>query len=335
MTAAALSRSERKAAHRARLRAALPDLPTLAAVLDAAFEVRAGATVVIDRRPNEYASSFPSEVVTCRAGDGSPRRVLVKVGAGEGHGAHGHRGDVGYEAEVYRRVLQPMSCTAPRWYGDTGHVTGERWLVTEYVDDAVRLADLDDPAALPCAARWIARFHAATATWTDRPELAFLRRYDAEYYRQWAHRTAVLAAGLLGRFPFLAPLCARFRDAVEPLLDAPTVIHGEYAPKNVLLAGERVCPVDWESAAVGAGEVDLASLTDGSWPASLVDECVEMYAKARWSAPAPAAFAMRLHLARLYWNFRWLGERAEWTTSERGLRRIERVRRIGERAGLL
>ena len=38
--------------------------------------------------------------------------------------------------------------------------------------------------------------------------------------------------------------------------------HGEFTPHNVLWQGGRAVPIDWESAAFGAGEVDLAVLLD-------------------------------------------------------------------------
>ncbi len=333
---AGLSRAERKAAYRAHLRDALPRLEALAEGLGAASGARGGTVVVLDRMPNEYASSFPSEIVTCRIGDGPELRLVCKYADGSGHSAFGHRGNVAYEGEVYRKVLRPVGTSAPRLHG-THHVpgTGEHWLVIEYIEGATRLEHTKDAAgSLPRAARWIGAFHRANERRVNEPALAFLSRYDAAYLRQWAQRTARLSAGLHGRFPWLPTACARFEGVVEVLLGAPTVIHGEYAPKNILLQGKRVCPVDWESAALAPGEVDLAALCDG-WPAELVDGALRAYAEARWPAGAPPETPARLDLARLYWHFRWLGERTDWTTSERGQRRMQRVHDVAVRAGLL
>jgi aminoglycoside phosphotransferase (APT) family kinase protein len=330
----ALSRTERKAAQRALLRASLPELPTLQEGLGAVF----GSDVdVLDRQPNEYASSFPSEIVTCRLSDASVRRVLCKYESGQRHSAFGHRGNIAYEADVYRHLLQPLGSSAPHWYGLwVVPRTGERWLLIEYVDRAVRVANCDDGSvAMRQAARWIGRFHALNEGRVAEGTLAFLKRYDADYYRNWAHRTAVLSSGLHGSFPWLPQVCERFGRAVELLLATTTVIHGEYGPKNTLVRDERVCPVDWESAAIAAGEIDLASLTDGAWPQAVVDECTLAYQRARWPGGAPPVFARRLALARLYWNFRWLGERADWTSSERGQRRLESVLQVAEGVGLV
>jgi len=49
-----------------------------------------------------------------------------------------------------------------------------------------------------------------------------------------------------------------------PLLTSPpTLIHGEFYAKTVLVRRGKLFMVDWESAAIGPGEVDLAALTEG------------------------------------------------------------------------
>ena len=88
------------------------------------------------------------------------------------------------------------------------------------------------------------------------------------------------------------------------------IIHGEYYPSNIQLRDTVVRPVDWESAAVAMGEIDLATLTDG-WPKAIKRECENAYAQARWSGKEPEAFRRRLKLANVYVNFRWLGGK-EW-----------------------
>ena len=43
------------------------------------------------------------------------------------------------------------------------------------------------------------------------------------------------------------------------------MIHGEYYPHNILFQSGVVRPVDWETAALAPGEIDLATLCEG-WP---------------------------------------------------------------------
>jgi thiamine kinase-like enzyme len=127
----------------------------------------------------------------------------------------------------------------------------------------------------------------------------------------WAERTLQYLAHHQLNVPWLAPLRTRFGEAVAVLLaESPTVIHGEYYPDNILYRGGRIYPVDWESAALAAGVIDLASLTEG-WPDELVRECSHQYQAARWPSGTPDGFNRRLWAARLYLQFRWLGDRPD------------------------
>jgi hypothetical protein len=76
---------------------------------------------------------------------------------------------------------------------------------------------------------------------------------------------------------------------------------------NILTSERGIHPVDWESAAIGAGEIDLASLTMG-WPAAQAAECTGAYVANRFHGRAPANFAARLDAARLYLCLRMLGD---------------------------
>jgi thiamine kinase-like enzyme len=89
------------------------------------------------------------------------------------------------------------------------------------------------------------------------------------------------------------------------------VIHGEYYPSNILFCGSRVLPVDWESAAAVAGEIDLAALTE-AWPRKASQECELEYCRARWLDGAPGDFGRRLAAARFYMAFRWLSDDPNW-----------------------
>ena len=80
--------------------------------------------------------------------------------------------------------------------------------------------------------------------------------------------------------------------------------------------------MDWESAAIGAGEIDLASLTDG-WPTEIAESCEREYAAARWPQGPPPEFAERLALAKLYWGLRWLGNTPDAFPTLKMMRRIE------------
>jgi aminoglycoside phosphotransferase (APT) family kinase protein len=115
----------------------------------------------------------------------------------------------------------------------------------------------------------------------------------------------------------------------------PTVIHGEFYTKNLLLRRRKVHAVDWESSAVAAGEIDVAALTEGGWPARTVSRCERAYERARWPQGAPASFRTTLDAARIYLHFRWLGERPDWTVREKSLWRYEDLQATAKRLGLI
>lgn len=309
----------------------LPDTQALTDGLAAVLGdgAAAGPVTVIARKPNVYASTFPSEVVTCRWPDGSKRRLFCKYGPRSSRNGDRHRGGVAYEAEVYRRLLQPAGAATPRYYGTYAGAAGQVWLVLEYLGGGVRLQK--EPAALKLAARWVGHFHAAQA----RPRSPWLTRYDAAYYTGWARRLSRLGRPWHRRFPWLAPLCERAGEWAALLLAPPlTVIHGEFYPLNVLYRGRAVYPIDWESAAVAAGEIDLASLTE-SWPARTARECERAYREARWPGGAPADFERRLAAARLYLACRWLADEPGGPADEDDLWYFRQLRSAGRRLGLI
>jgi len=113
-------------------------------------------------------------------------------------------------------------------------------------------------------------------------------------------------------------------------------MHGEFYAKTILARGQTLFMLDWESAAVAAGEIDLAALTEGThWLASIVRQCERDYRQARWPEGAPADFRRRLDAAQIYLHFRWLGERPDWTVREKSLWRYSHLRATARRLGLI
>jgi aminoglycoside phosphotransferase (APT) family kinase protein len=237
---------------------------------------------------------------------------------------------------VYRNVLAVSTLPAPVFFGaHQERPGGVTCLLLEYLEDSIPASLGSQPETLRSAARWIGEFHAINEERIRRPETTFLTRYEAGYYAGWARRTAEFARSLHRHFPWLATLCQAFETSVvELLLPSSTIIHGEYYPRNILWHDRRIYPIDWESAAVGPGEIDLACLTDG-WPSHVTTSCEREYRRARWPSGAPTAFARRLDAARMYVHLRWLGD---WPpqTLEKGFRwRFDELRRVGRRLGML
>jgi hypothetical protein len=329
--------------------ALLPDEATLSARLTAALagngepNGRAPQVEILERNHARMMSTFPNEMVACRLPGGRTMRVFIKYQGGKAHVAHGHRGNVAYEAEVYQRGLLPLEDFRPRCLGAHRDAeTGETWLMVEYLDRCIRVSDLSlrEDRLVPTmleASQWLGRFHAVNETRAAGGALSFLTSYDARYYRGWIRRTYRLASPLLPRFPWLNELRERGSEWMLPLLSAPrTFIHGELYSKHLLLRRKRLFCIDWESAALAPGEIDLATLTEGKgWPAELVRGCVREYCRARWPEGAPSHFERTLDAARMYLHFRWLGERPEWTLAEKYLWRYEHLHATARRSGLI
>jgi hypothetical protein len=311
----------------------LDDKALAAGVVSALAITESAPPTVVRREPNSLASTFPSDVVTCQLASGAEVRLLCKYGGNE-HAAYGHRGGVRYEAEVYRRLLDAAAATVPRFYAAEIGPAGEAWLAIGYLEHARRLNEIPDPNLWKKSAAWSGRFHAEQAKRCNDPALSFLIDYDATYYAGWARRTAENAAATRAEYPWLNELCRRWEETFLELLALPrTVIHGEYYPKNILLHEGAVYPVDWESAALAQGEIDLAALTDHGDP-EIVLRCEAAYRSARWPEGPPPEFTRAMDVARLYIHLRWLGA----TTGpklRRRFRRYDEARVLDERLGLI
>jgi aminoglycoside phosphotransferase (APT) family kinase protein len=305
--------------------------------------IRRDEVEFVNRIEHARVSSNYSNVISCGLSGGRILRLFgkyTKSSPGEGHGesGFGHWGGVAYEAEVYRQVLRHATVTCPKFYGAfCDEATTEFGFFIEYLEGGWFVTSHSDPKeSMVRASRWLGRFHAENECHVAKKSWLFLKRYDADYYLGWAHRTSVFARDLRGRYPWLARLCAQFQEASAILEGAPpTVIHGEFYPHNVFYHGESgdsIYPFDWESAAVAAGEIDLAALTEG-WADDIVKTCIDEYIASRWRKVPSAADVRRFAAAQLFLQFRWLGDQQDWTLDEKNSQRFELMRIAADQLG--
>jgi Phosphotransferase enzyme family len=309
----------------------LPDTEQLEDVLRHLLRAR---VTVAQRTANVYASSHASEIVAYRCGD-SHARLFCKYGPALATNGHGHRRGIDYEGAVYHHVLGPAAVDTPRLWGvHHDRARNRSWLFIEYLERAQHLRK--QPALMAPAAAWIGRFHACMEERVRAPDLAFLTRYDRLYFSGWPTRADQLVSrDSKRRMPWWRAVCERFAECAHILLAAPqTVIHGECYVNNIICAGERIQTIDWESAAVGAGEIDLAGLLEG-WPDELAHQYVEHYTQARWPQGAPHDVARTLDAARVYLALRWLGDEPALTASESTPERFGGLERAARRLGLV
>lgn len=314
----------------------LPELKTLSSEIEAAV-TRTGVIskqlTVISRRQNENYSTHPSEILTCSLGDEQLIELFCKYSQNCDHDFHGHRGGVEYELAVYRHLLQALNVSKPTFYGGyRGTGNGRVGLILEYITDGEIVSDSGDPDAMTKAARWIGEFHALCESRVSDSNLSFIKRYDSDYYSGWARRTLMMnrQSKLAGQW--LETVCNHIHDVIALLgQNGTTILHGEYYPKNILYKNDLIYPVDWESAAIGCGEIDLAALTD-KWDQDAREALEVEYRNARWPESHPSNFHDTLCAARICMQLRWLGDRAEWAPYLAG--RMKQLRREAKIIGL-
>jgi hypothetical protein len=284
-----------------------PSLERLVEVLSIVFVDCGAPLTVLTRQPNEYSSTFKSEIVHCRTAERSPLTLFCKYGFPYTV-APDHQRGVPYEAEVYRRILDAQKLSVPRFFGSHYSASsGRTWLVTEYLLDCERVDISTDPEAVKLAARWVGQFHA----WCDSNDSivhsSFLNTYDASFYEAWLKRMESIPNSLRKQYPWLQTLEAKMDVVLDYLVAAPaTVVHGEYYPNNVLIRDGMICVVDWETAGTGAGELDLAALTQGPWSKAFLQACEKEYLEARWPSGPPPNAATALTAARVFFCFQLL-----------------------------
>jgi aminoglycoside/choline kinase family phosphotransferase len=128
------------------------------------------------------------------------------------------------------------------------------------------------------AARWLAALHTefdADRLGSRRKPLPSLLRYDAAFYRVWLQRadenlSRQRVPGPPATFRRFLRLAGRYDRVVERLMGLPTAFtHGEFYPSNVIVRNtgdtRRICPIDWELAALAPGLIDLGALASGDW----------------------------------------------------------------------
>jgi hypothetical protein len=303
----------------------LPDTATLQGRLAGALGC--SAVRLIERRPNPHTSSFPSEIAKLELADRAMLHVFIKYESGASNGSHGHRCGVSYEASIYGLLLEELGVSVPEFYGFyADEQAGPPFLVTEYMTGSVRVSK-SSATAIARAAEWIGHFHARGEQQVRRRAVPGLKQYDQAYYLGWSRRAEQATAHASVEADLLQAAFAGFRQSIRELLGTDaSPIHGEFYSRNVLVHEDRIRPIDWESAAVATGEIDLAALTEG-WPAETEELCQQAYQLARWPEGAPPDWRRRLRLAQLYLQFRWL---AGWPQP---VWRLDAARSLSEELG--
>ncbi len=281
----------------------------------------------LSRRPYRYATSAPLEELHVSMGGGaemalifkdlSRDRLLGDARATKPEFLH----EPCRELEAYRRILAPAGI-GPRCVAAVADSDPPRhWLLIEKVP-GVELWQIGELSVWEEVATWLGRFHARFAGQLDELRNAnpYLLEHSDSWFRSWCERARAALARLADRrVSRLQFALDRYDEVIASLATLPrTFVHGELYPSNVLVVPHkrpvRVCPVDWEMAAIGPGLVDLAALV-GGWGASERRRLIAAYLGGlpeSGTAVPPETIAADLARCRLHLALQWLGWSADW-----------------------
>lgn len=281
----------------------------------------AGLTVLEHHR-DPYAGDLHAELLTCEIGSERLRLHCARHPAGPA----GRQAEP-YAVHVHRRVLDGSDLPTLRLVGTHREpATGAVWVVTERPHESWRLSEIATADAMDVATRWLATFH-RTFEFTSVADMPDLRRFRLDDYVS----VAVAASKVTDAPGWLPRLAEGFAETADLLREPPlTAVVGATYPHNWMVADGRAIPVDLGSAAVGPGELDLATLLDG-WPPDMVRRCTRLYRGVRWPDSLAEQYGVRLDMCRLYVQLREVADEGDkipvW--------RIEALRDSGQRLGLL
>mgnify|MGYP000132527885 CR=1 FL=1 len=255
----------------------------------------------VEASPVAYASSHPLQQLDVRFDDGTESRLVLKDAGTLLPVARGAKPrfvqGTDRELEVYRDVLARFDAPAPRLVAIRG-----RQLLLEHVAGAP-LTEVGERSVWERAARTAGSMHRRLRG----RRAVHLLRYDRPYFARWLDRASCFAGD-----PVEA-LRQAYLEAVDRLLTLPTtLIHGELYPSNVVVAGERICFLDWETAGVATGLLDLAALSSGSWSARERQALAAAYA-ASLGDTLEAELLADLERCRLVIAVQWLGWSRTWS----------------------
>jgi aminoglycoside phosphotransferase (APT) family kinase protein len=284
--------------------------------------------LALTRRPYRYATSAPLEEVRVSMEDGADMELILKDlsrdrllrDARATKPAFLHQPE--REIETYSRILTPAGIGARCVAAVTEADPPRHWLLLEKVP-GVELWQVGELAVWEEVARWLGGLHARFAGRIDelRAANAYLLEYSLSWYRSWCERArGALARSEDRRASTLQAALDGYDEAIAPLAAFPrTFVHGELYPSNVLVVREdrppRVCPIDWEMAAIGPGLIDVAALV-GGWNPSERERLVAAYLSGLPEGdavrPAPETLGADLARCRLHLALQWLGWSPDW-----------------------
>lgn len=289
------------------------------------------AIIGVQRKRIRYIGSYDCDIVAVQLANGGEFKFFLKDFGFSQRSKDNPEQRRERELRVYRDILVESDLGTPEYYGSIwSEPQGRFWLLLELVEGTIIKDHNVDHGVI--AAGWLGKLHGYFAR---RPEQLtgrdFLIRHDAEFFRSKAE-FALLDVGQISppSARRLAKIVDRYEQVINIMASQPlTLVHGAYIPWHIVLdvtqEPVRVCPIDWELAALGATLYDLAIFTDGVEPQTR-DRIWDAYrqAAAGYNVPIPDRAHMR-HIVdcfRLHRIFDWLSRGVEKQFSEKKVTKL-------------
>ncbi len=281
---------------------------------------RQSSIVDVQRKRIRYIGSYDCDVVTVRLTNGEAVRLFLKDYGFSRRSKDHQEKRRERELSVYRDLFARTDLGTPEYYGSVWDESqGRFWLLIELVEGII-IKDHNAKQGV-IAAGWLGRMQ---GFFLQHPDYlsgrVFLIRHDASFFRSKAELALQDVAHIAPiSAQRLTKLVDRYDQAIQVMAKQPlTLAHGAYIPWHILLDMSceplRVCPIDWESAALGATLYDLAIFTDGVEPQTR-QRIWDAYRRAAKQAgvPVPDRPQMRyvIDCFRLHRIFDWLSRGVE------------------------
>ena len=278
------------------------------------------AIVGFQRKRICYIGSYDCDTVTVQLANGEEFRFFLKDFGFSRRSKDNPEQRRERELSVYRDLLVETDLGTPEYYGSIWNESqGRFWLLLEFVEGIVIKDHNVEHGVI--AASWLGKMHGYFA---QRLELLtgcdFLIRHDADFFRSKAE-LALLDIAQISALSArrLAKIVDRYEQIINVMVSQPlTLVHGAYIPWHIVLdftqEPVRVCPIDWELAALGATLYDLAIFTDGVKPQTC-DRIWDAYRQAAVQHNVPISDGAQMRYVvdcfRLHRIFDWLSRSVE------------------------
>jgi hypothetical protein len=294
----------------------------------------------IQRRRIRHIGSYDCDEITVHLADGRALGLFLKDYGFSRKSKDCREQRRERELSVYRDLFARAHLGTAEYYGSHWDREQEKfWLFLELVEGVVIKDHHVDQGVL--AAGWLGRMQ---GFFIQHPDYLSGERYlivhDANFFRSRAEMALRDVAHIA---PGSASRLARLVDGYEPLIQVmaaqpQTLVHGAYIPWHIMLDTScepvRVCPVDWESVALGATLYDLAIFTDGV-ESPTRERIWDAYVNvaAQFGVPVPDRPQMRtvIDCFRLHRIFDWLSRGVEKQFSQKKVASlIDQAERLGQ-----